>query len=366
MTQKATKTFSCTTCGKVYKVRARFEAHRIECKAAHKAQAKVRLAREQARESAKKIAEERREKERAAREAARAAEKTAKAEIARTKRESERAIRDLKAREAAVAREAKLVTCAVCNKAFRTPEKLNAHVCSTIVCEEAPNAQALFPCTFCHRSFRTEEAFGKHACEKKTRYLERDQPHSILAFKFYELFWKINYSNRQAKRDFMEFLNSRYYNGFVTFARHVIAINAIQPLDYAEFLMKANVPISKWCSDSLYDLYLKETIKRETPLQAVERNFRLMEQWSNDTGEDWRLFFRRIEPTLATKWIRSGRISPWVLYTSTTARDLLDRMTPEQISLVKEIIDPEFWSGKLSADRKTLDTIVEILSEEGL
>lgn len=365
MTQAIT-TYSCPTCGKAYKVRARFTEHTIECRAAHKAKEKVRLAREQARESAKMIAEERREKERAARDAARLAEKQAKAEVAKAKRESERAIKALKAREAAVAREAKLVSCAACNMAFRNADKLNAHVCSTISCEAVPNAQSLYPCSFCHRAFRTAEAFGRHACEKKKRYMERDQPHSVLAFRFYELFWKINYSNRRAKRDFMEFMNSRYFNGFLTFAQHVIALNAIQPMEFAEFLMKANVPISKWCSDSLYDLYLKETIKRETPLQAVERNFRLMEQWSNDTGEDWRLFFRRVEPTLATKWIRSGRISPWVLYTSTTARDLLDRMSPEQIGLVKEIIDPEFWSGKLNADQKTLATIVEILTEEGI
>ena len=106
--------------------------------------------------------------------------------------------------------------------------------------------------------------------------------------------------------------------------------------------------------------------KVKTPDSAIERNFMLMQQWSRETGEDWRDFFRKVQPTLATLWIKAGRISPWVLYTAPSASSLFERMSAEQVAIIHKVIDPVFWNKRLESELETVRTICEILEEVGL
>jgi hypothetical protein len=78
----------------------------------------------------------------------------------------------------------------------------------------------------------------------------------------------------------------------------------------------------------------------------------------------WTDFFRKVSPGVATKWIRSGRVSPWLLYT--VGDDLLDRMSNEQMSMIKEWIDPAFWPFKLRTHAQEVELIKLTLREAGV
>lgn len=227
---------------------------------------------------------------------------------------------------------------------------------------EAPS----YECAFCKKAYRRENAFLVHMCEQKQRFLNKDEKHVKLAFKVYSTFYQINYRGQKA-RTYDDFAKSKFYTAFVKFGRYLLDINAVNPDRFVEFLIKTGIPLDRWQSPVVYETYMRELAKKETALAAIERNFLLMQQWEREAeGRVWTNFFREVSPVLATHWIRHGRISPWVLYTASSANDLFSRMSEEQINLITQAVEPKFWQAKFASDPETVGVIREILDEAGI
>ncbi len=74
-------------------------------------------------------------------------------------------------------------------------------------------------------------------------------------------------------------------------------------------------------------------------------------------------YFTMINTNIAVVHICSGKISPWVLYASKGAQELLNRMNDEQIRIISEYVDPHFWSIRIK--RKVEDFVwVESVMKE--
>lgn len=230
---------------------------------------------------------------------------------------------------------------------------------------KAKPAETKNTCEFCKVSFVREETLLSHACEKKRRWLSKDDKHNKVGFMVFHKFYAMSIKSAKP-RTYEDFMNSKFYNTFVSFGKYLMDIQAINPEGFVEFLIKATVPVSKWQLPFLYEQYIRELNKKETALAAVERNILLMEQWSRDTDEPWYDFFGKVNTNVATQWIRSGRLSPWVLYTADTAVELFERLTDEQIKLIEGYVNPLFWQRKLADNPKDVELIRQILSEAKL
>jgi len=220
-------------------------------------------------------------------------------------------------------------------------------------------------CEFCKASFAKEDTLLTHVCEKKRRFLQREEKPVKLGFLAFQRFYQRGMG--RAKPPSIEvFERSNFYIAFVKFGRWLHENSALNPLGYVDFLLRTEVPIDKWQNPALYETYVRELNKGETPVEALERNIMLMQQWSVETGEHWTDFFRKVAPPLAALWIRSGRISPWVLFTAPSARDLLGRLSPEQTAMVEQAIDPHFWRIKLARHAEEVAQIRAVLAEAGV
>jgi len=246
--------------------------------------------------------------------------------------------------------------CNNCGKVYRIKKSFINHVCKIKKCPEE------FKCEFCNKIFKYEKVFIKHICEKKKRFDDKNQKYFNLAFQFYNSM----YAKKRKPKTIDDFINSRLYNAFIKFSKYVIDINVINPSFFVKFLLDNNIKIDDWTLPNVYDLYIRELTKLETASAALERNFKLMEQWEIETSNKWTDFFRKIDTTLAVLWIRSGRISPWVLYTASSSNELLSRMTSEQIKLIQNSLDPIFWEEKLKKEQDEVIYIQKILEEVGL
>jgi hypothetical protein len=222
-----------------------------------------------------------------------------------------------------------------------------------------------FTCDFCHRSFAKEQTVLLHQCEPKRRYLQRDEKPVKLAFIAYRQFFLRNMP-RKPPPSYESFAKSSLYLAFVRFGRHLVDLNAVNPLAFIDFLLRVETPIDKWTSPTLYQTYIRELNKNETPLDALERNFVVMQHWADETSLDWRDFFRKIEVPLAALYIASGRISPWILFIAISAHDLMQRFNPEQIDLIEASIDPEFWRLKIQRHEGDVEMIREVLAAHGI
>ncbi|RYD85318.1 MAG: hypothetical protein EOP84_02885 [Verrucomicrobiaceae bacterium] len=225
--------------------------------------------------------------------------------------------------------------------------------------------ETVYTCEHCKRAYRTEGGFLNHMCAQKQRYMDRDLKHVKLGFFVYQRFYDISYKSTKP-RTYDNFSKSQFYAAFVRFARYLLDINAVNPTGFVDFLLKMGLPIDKWQSPVVYDTYLRELVKRESSDAALERNFLLMEHWASESGEVWTDFFRKVQPARAVLWIRSGRISPWVIYTADSADELFTRFTPEQMGLVQEALDPVFWTQKLAENETEVQAIRAVLKDSGL
>lgn len=167
-------------------------------------------------------------------------------------------------------------------------------------------------------------------------------------------------------KTFEEFMHSPYYTAFTKFGRHLVNINALEADGFIDFLLKKEkLKLDDWCQDSFYAEWVRELSRKETPDRALERNLLLMEKWGIEHDEEWTEFYRKISPQLATRWIETGKISPWLLYTS-VGQQLMDRLSDEQLMMIKEIINPLFWKDKFKEHKEEMKVVDQVLKGAGL
>lgn len=227
-------------------------------------------------------------------------------------------------------------------------------------------ASAEHECAFCKRAFASEKTLAAHACEQRRRYLARGDKAVRLGLAAFQRFYA---TFKRAKTPQIEdFEKSQFYTAFVRFGAYLADINAVNPNAFVDFLVKSEIKIDRWCAPTVYESYLRELNKVETPTDAVERNILLMQQWEMEDPENrhWTDFFRKVAPPQATLWIKTGRISPWVLFTASSVPALLERMSEEQLGMVDSVLGDRFWESMLNRHRKEVDLIRETLNSAGL
>lgn len=205
-----------------------------------------------------------------------------------------------------------------------------------------------------------------HPCKARDRWLVKDEKSTRTGFLLFKKFMERAITLSNASIDYGYFVKSTYFDQFVAFGKHVNDINAIRPESFMEFLLRAKVPLSKWTVDFVYDQYVRELNKKETADAAVERTILLFQQWAQDSGHEWHNFFRVIHPNQAVNYIRSGRVSPWILYTAPSSSQLFDRMSDEQLSLIEKYVEPRFWQYKFDQESEYVDFVKNVLTEYGL
>ena len=222
-----------------------------------------------------------------------------------------------------------------------------------------------FRCDFCKKDFTSEKRLYNHLCEKKRRYQQRDDKTVKLGFMLFQYFCKKKANKTVPTLEYFE--NSSLYSGFVGFSNYLHSIKAINPIGFLDFLLTANIGIDKWKMEKYYQRYVRELSKTEEPYVAMERNILLMQQWSVQTGEQWTEFFRKVAPPQALLWIKSGRLSPWLLFAcDESSSEMLKRMSDEQLSIINDLIDSKYWEIKLSMHEEEVEYIRTIMSEAGV
>lgn len=224
-------------------------------------------------------------------------------------------------------------------------------------------AEPEFFCGFCKKEFKSERTLMTHMCVKKGRELEKDDKNVRMGLRVYARFFELV---QRSKKSWDDFLQSQYYNDFVKVGRHIIDTNPVNTPQFIDFLCTSTRPVKEWCTQAMYETYIRELTKRESPDAAVERNILLMQQWATATENHWTDFFRLVAPSQATLWIKTGRISPWVVYICESSDALLNRMSPEQFTMIQTALDPDFWKLKMDKYQEDVDFFRKTFREVGL
>jgi hypothetical protein len=222
-----------------------------------------------------------------------------------------------------------------------------------------------FKCGFCDKPMVFESGIIKHLCVGKQRDQEKDEKHIRYAYQVYRKFYAANWKG-QKEKGWGDFIKSRFYNDFVKVGRYIQDINAINAPQFVDFLVRSSLPVKQWTSPVVYETFVHELTKKESPGAAVERNILLMQQWATDTGNNWTDFFKKVSPAQATLWIKTGRISPWVIYICASSENLLMRLSDEQVEIVSKYIDPEFWAVRMQGHKDEVEFLRAVFDEAGV
>ena len=219
-----------------------------------------------------------------------------------------------------------------------------------------------FKCEYCNNTFKRESTMAVHMCERKRRYMSKDDKEVQLAYRSYQLFYRIGTNAKSEK----SFASSQYYTAFVKYARYCIDLRVDDVPEYTRWLLKNQVRIDRWTSDRNFAAWIKTRLKTESADRAIERTILFMREWGKETNNDWNEYFRLVAPNLAVFHICSGKISPWIVYASSQAQGLLEKLTSEQIQMITDYIDPYYWQRVMKTHAEDFKWVEGIMEEAQL
>lgn len=221
-----------------------------------------------------------------------------------------------------------------------------------------------YGCEFCKREFARESTVFKHICEYKHRWIERDKQGNRIGFQAWLQFYTKNTIGRKQKT-YEEFIKSAYYIAFVKFGNYCVSINAINVSRFTDWLLKNQIKIDSWCSDSNYTKYLIEHLRSEDPLDAIHRSVKETIRIAEEETIQPNDVLRYASPNKICYSITLGKISPWMLFQSDSGVRFLDTLNPDHVKMILDYINPEQWAIKFKRDTESVRTVKEILKAGG-
>ena len=224
-----------------------------------------------------------------------------------------------------------------------------------------------FVCQYCEKPFRKESTLTVHLCENKRRWQQENETGVQFGLRAYLQFYETTQGSARLK-SYTDFVASPYYNAFVRYGRHLVAIRAINSNSFTSWLLKNNKKLDQWTKDSFYEEWLIEYTRRESVQDALERALKEMEDYATgDSGiASFSHYFRYGNANRICHHISTGRVSPWVVYNCSSGVEWLDTLGEEHLALVIPYIDPDFWSRRFQDYMADVEWCKHVLTEAGL
>lgn len=194
--------------------------------------------------------------------------------------------------------------------------------------------------------------------------MEIDSVASRFGFRTFQRFYDLTATSKKPKTT-QEFIDSPYYIDFVKFGNHLANLKPVYPEAFIDFVIKNSIKLKDWTKDFVYDTYIEDLVKKEPATAAVDRTITEIIEWTTANGTAFNTFFRDVSANEASHMIRTGKVSPWVLYLCNSGGDLIERFNEDHAKIIGNIIDPGFWMRKLKKS-DDVDYIRSILEQARL
>jgi hypothetical protein len=224
-----------------------------------------------------------------------------------------------------------------------------------------------FKCKYCSKEYRKESTLAAHLCENKRRWQQEKEVGVQFGLQAYLRFFELTQGSAKLK-SYADFVDSPYYSAFVKFGRHMIAIRAVNPRAFIEYVIKENKKLDHWTHEKVYLEYLHAYMKKEAVSDAIERALMEMQEYADEIKmlANFNDYFRYGNSNRICHHISNGRISPWIVFNCTSGVAFLEALTEEQIAMILPWIDPEYWQRKFQDYVADTEWVKQILKEAKL
>jgi len=210
-----------------------------------------------------------------------------------------------------------------------------------------------------------EKTLVAHMCERKRRALQKDEKRVQAGFMAFNRWWQLAQGAKKLKT-YDEFCDTSYYNAFVKFGSFINNVNPIYPEKFIDFVIKSGVKLDHWCRDELYDQYLIEMIKVEPVESAMQRSIQTMMEWADEHNADFAHYFLYVSLNRAVRDIRNGNVSPWIILNTVSGKEMIQKMSDEQLDMISPTFDVAFWLKKFRDVPADVALVKEICNGAGI
>lgn len=226
-------------------------------------------------------------------------------------------------------------------------------------------ATDLFVCQYCGKGYAKESTLAVHMCEQKRRHLSKSEKHVQLGYQAYVRFFQLTQKAKHTKT-YEEFAKSPYYNAFVKFGSFLSNVNPLYPDRYIDYVVTSGVKLDHWCREQLYYDYVLDFVKKEPAEVALQRSINTMLSWADENNSTWNHYFRYVSTNRAVYDIKDGKISPWIVLNCDTGRSMLSKLNDEQLGIIYEAMDPDYWARRFKLYPADLALVKEVAKGGGL
>jgi hypothetical protein len=219
-----------------------------------------------------------------------------------------------------------------------------------------------FKCVHCNKNFMQEKTLVAHMCERKRRALQKNEKRVQAGYMAFNRFWQLAQGGKKLK-SYDEFCDTAYYNAFVKFGSFLNNVNPLYPEKFVDYVIKSGTKLDHWCRDDLYNKYLFEILKTEPVESAVQRTLQTMMEWGDEHNANFAHYFNYVSLNRAVHDILNGRISCWVMLNSVTGKEMLQKMSDEQLNMIAPAFDVPYWLRKFKEMPADVVLVKEILDE---
>jgi len=212
-----------------------------------------------------------------------------------------------------------------------------------------------FTCEHCGKTYKKENFFINHKCRILERKKQIQTPIGQSAFFIYKK-WLKNKGNNNLEIE--TFINSKYYNAFINFAKHLKKI--IYPdLDiFYQMVFDLKLDPTTWITNEVYSKYIK-IIDNADPIKRVKISIKFL----NILAEEFECNINEVLLHLHINdliyYVHTRYLSPWLLLNSIIFSKILKSgiLNVHQKILLEKEINHIYWKNKFQNNLKTVKEI---------
>lgn len=224
--------------------------------------------------------------------------------------------------------------------------------------------KGLYECSYCGATFVKQKTFDNHKCDLMKKHELLKTMLGKRAWSFYQKWFKIQ--NRPVN-DINTFINSRFFNTFVIFAKFVSRMPLPDTTMFIKLMVNKNIPPHMWYDNNVYLLYIDYFDKNSTPEKnitiTINSLLSLSEKYKCELSE----IFNYADAYEILELFRYRKLSPWVMLNSIKFKQFyVNKLHGEQRIILESIIKLDHWGEKFKNNQPVLETIKTYVSEMGL
>jgi hypothetical protein len=189
----------------------------------------------------------------------------------------------------------------------------------------------MFECERCYKEWKTKKGLDNHKCTMVERMATLNEKHGMMGLISFTIWAGSRTPNIQT------FIESRYFNAFIRFARFIDTYNIPNHSKYIEFLISKRLSPDKWTNDLAFREFLK-TIEIESATVRFEISMNNLMKIARKNDKTLPEIFEILSLNQFRRLIETKNIDKWtIFYSKIFQKKLMECRRAEQIQYFSKI-----------------------------